>query len=369
MKSESFTVLHVIETLGPGGAERVLVTLLPELMRQGVTAEVAVQRGAMQLKPDLEAAGIVVHVLPKRHKWNLIACAWDLSRLAKDRGAAVIHAHLYFPTIMTAVARLTRLYRGATFASFHNLAYGGANAETWKLKAYKWIARRLVHRGIDQPQGVSAACAAHYAHHYGLSDVQVLHNAIDMTEVDRVSAAVGDAIVLPGRLVREKGHQDLIDALKALDGPCPPVIFAGDGPLRSQLEANIQAANLPVTMTGLLTHADILDVIASARLVIIPSRYEGFGLTALEAMALGRPVIATTVGGLVEVLGDVGRLVPPADPDALKTAIEGTLKDADWCQHQEQIGKARASAFAVPAIVAKQIALYQRCITAKGLFR
>lgn len=359
------TVLHVIESLTTGGAERLLVTVLPELVRQGMRAEAVVLRAPFDLKADLEAQGILVHVLPKRGKWALLGSARDLARLARERDADILHAHLYFPTVITALARRLRLFSGVTHASFHNLAYSGANKRTWKLILRQKLAKFLVPRGIDQPQSVSRASASHFASSYGLRNIVVIHNAMEMRKLETIDVSSGDALVLPGRLVQEKGHLDLIAALALLQTPCPPVIFAGDGPLRADLEEKILATGLPITITGRLTYADMLNTVARARLVVIPSRQEGFGLTALEALALGRPVVATTSGGLPEVMGDLGYQVAPADPRSLAAALETVLADPIWMREQEAAGPGQAAQFAVPTIAARQIALYQRTYSVK----
>ena len=362
--SPNFKVLHVIETLGRGGAEQVLLTMLPELVRQGVAAEVAVQRAPLDLAADLRSLGIPVHVLPKRHKWALWGAARDLTRLALEREVQVIHAHLYFPTIIAGLARWSKLFGGTTFASFHNLAYSGANAKGFKLAVRRVLAAAIVRHGIDQPQAVSQASANHFAETYGLENVAVVHNAIDLEKIKAPDADAPDknsaAIVLPGRLVPEKGHLDLIAALRLLKNSYSEVIFAGDGPLRMRLEEEIRAAGLPIRITGQLEHSEMLATMAAARLVVIPSRYEGFGLTALEALALGRPVVASTAGGLPEVLGDLGQQVSPGVPYALAEALDAALIDPDWAHAQETAGPVRAEKFAASAIAAHQISLYRK---------
>ena len=127
-------VLHIIETLARGGAERLLVMLLPELARQGHEVAVAVRSAPYDLQPELEAAGVPVIRLPKRHRWNLIAGARDIARALPE--ADILHAHLYFPAVNTALARLFDLTRARTFVTFHNLAYAGANRDGVTLRFF-----------------------------------------------------------------------------------------------------------------------------------------------------------------------------------------------------------------------------------------
>lgn len=359
-------ILQVIETLGNGGAERLLVTLLPELTSQGVEVHVAVLRPPTLLKSELEAKGIRVHLLPQSFKWGILRQAFDLAQLARSLQVDIVHAHLYFPVLVTALGRILGWHNAVTHASFHNLAYAGANRKTWKLEVRRRLAGFLVRRGIDQPQAVSRFTADHYAVAYGLNNIVVLHNAIDIRNLIGIERQVGDTIVVPGRLVHEKGHVDLISATKLLQPNCPPVIFAGDGPLRQTLETAIKVANLPIKITGQLDNAQMLKTIAHARIVVVPSRFEGFGLTALEALALGKAIVSTNVGGLPEVLGRLGRKVAPAQPDKLAAALRAALDDPGWIAAQEAAGPAQAQKYAVATIAKKQIALYNQSYRTKG---
>lgn len=357
-------ILHVIDTLARGGAERLLVMLLPELARHGHDVAVAVRGAPYDLQPELEAAGVPVIRLPKRRRWNLIASARDIARAMPD--ADILHAHLYFPAVNTALARILCLTRARTCVTFHNLAYAGANRDGVKLRFRKALARRLYPRGMDARLAVSQAVADHYGTALSLDRIAVLHNPIDLAAIAAtpVPPRAPDAplhIVLPGRLVPEKGHGDLLDALRdpRLAGLALRVTFAGHGRLQAALQE--RAAGLPFALeiTGNLDHGAFLRVMAGADIVIVPSRFEGFGLTALEAMALSKPVIASTAGGLPEVLGDTGRLIAPGDVAALAEAILALATDPAQRDGMGRAARARAEAeFALPAIAARLIRTY-----------
>lgn len=348
--------LHVIDSLGRGGAEQMLVTLLPALAAQGCAAQVAVLRAPYDLQPALEARGIRVHRLPKSGKWNLPRRARAIARIAQEQKADIIHAHLYFPAITLALLRLMRLHPARTFVSFHNLAYAGANKAGIGLWAKRQIARVLYPLGIDQTLAVSQAVAQHYRTALGLKMPQVLFNPVEIGALPApLSAHAPLRVVVPGRLVHEKGHQDLIQALTLLKTPVE-VVFAGGGPLQETLSRSAP----DIRITGPLPHAQMLQEIRSADLVVLPSRYEGFGLTAAEAMALARPVLATSAGGLPEVLGNAGVLVPPQDPGALAASLDELLQDETERQRLANAGRARAeTCFATPAIAARLVGFYR----------
>lgn len=357
-------ILHVIDTLGRGGAERLLVILLPELARQGHEVAIAVRGAPYDLQPELETAGVPVIRLPKRHRWNLVAGALDIARAMP--GADILHAHLYFPAVTTALARLLGLTRARTCVTFHNLAYAGANRDGLTLRLRMALARHLYPRGMDARLAVSYAVGNHYGQALALDHIQVLHNPIDLRSIDaiQVPPRACDAplhILLPGRLVPEKGHADLLDALRdpRLAGQALRVTFAGHGPLHAALQDRAAGLPFPLEITGNLDHRTFLSVMATADIVVVPSRFEGFGLTALEAMSLSKPVIASTAGGLPEVLGGTGRLVPVGDSQAIAGAIAELASDPDQRVALGTSARTRAEAnFSHQAIISHLIEIY-----------
>lgn len=357
-------ILHFIDTLGRGGAERLLVMLLPELVRQGHDVAVAVRDVPYDLQPELEAAGVPVFRLPKRHSWNLIDGARDIARIMPD--VDILHAHLYFPAVNTALARILGLTQAKTCLTLHNLAYAGANRDGLKLRFRKGLARHLYPCGMDEILAVSEAVANHYGKVLSLDRINVLHNPIDLAIIADVPVYLRahDAplhVVLPGRLVPEKGHRDLLEALHdpriaSLD---LTVTFAGHGKLKDNLQDLATELPFPLKITGNLEHKAFLAVVASADIVIVPSRFEGFGLTALEAMSLSKPVIASTAGGLPEVLGQAGRLVAVGDVAAIAGAILELATDAALRDRMGRAARARAEAeFALPSIAERLVRMY-----------
>lgn len=333
-------ILHVIETLGVGGAERLLLTLLPAFRSNGDDVAVAVFRPPYDLQPELEALGISVFRLSGRMKWNLLARANDIAEVASSHGFSIIHAHLYFPAICTAIARSLHLTNAATVVTFHNLAYAaGVNRSGIGLTLRKWLASKLYPVGFDCMTAVSNAVADHYMSSLGLSNVDVVYNPLHFDEIDSLRFANSSHmskclhLVLPGRMVKEKGHADFLDALVILKRKCIDfrVTLAGGGPLQEQLADKVLSLGLSscVEITGVVEHSQMLAIIADADIVVVPSRFEGFGLTAVEAMALSRPVVASSVGGLPEIIESnvSGMLVPSQSPEDLARMLSLLITD------------------------------------------
>lgn len=138
-----------------------------------------------------------------------------------------------------------------------------------------------------------------------------------------------DGLLFVGRLVSVKGADLAIEALSRLraQGVETTLTICGDGPERGRLEDQVRRAGLggAVTFEGWTDPDELVDQYRCSQLLLVPSRYEPFGIVALEAIASGCPVVAARTGGLPEAVGDCGLLVSPDDVSALADAAERAL--------------------------------------------
>ena len=157
-----------------------------------------------------------------------------------------------------------------------------------------------------------------------------------------------------GRLSPEKGVLELVEAARGMN-----LVVAGDGPLRPRVpEAR-----------GFVPPDELERLYARAALVACPSRREGFGVACLEAMAHGRPVVATAVGGLLDLVvdGETGLLVPTRDPAALRTALERLLADRQLRRRLGDAGRARARRlFSWDSVTDATVAAYAEAVGRMG---
>ena len=155
-------------------------------------------------------------------------------------------------------------------------------------------------------------------------------------------------ILCLGRLVAEKGFDLAVAAVAALSDrtPRPELVVAGDGPERAALEAAVAAEGLAgrTEFTGWVAPAAVPALVNRCTLVVVPSREEPFGLVAVQAGLMARPVVAAAVGGLPEVVrhGRTGLLVPGDDRGALTSAIRDVLDHPDLARRLGAAGRRRA---------------------------
>ncbi len=162
----------------------------------------------------------------------------------------------------------------------------------------------------------------------GAREVRVVPVGVTVPEVTVEPDEPPHALFV-GRLSEEKGVLELMEAARGL-----PLVVVGDGPLRERV---------PVAR-GFVPPGELPGELNRAALVVCPSRREGYGVVARQAMAHGRPVVATAVGGLVEAVvdGETGLLVPPGDVAALRVALERLLGDPDLRARLGAAGRERA---------------------------
>ena len=171
-------------------------------------------------------------------------------------------------------------------------------------------------------------------------------------------------VTVPARLSKEKGHAVLLEAIAKLDGTARDARFllVGDGPLREELQRQVEASGLADRVMFLGFRTDMPAVFSASDLVVLASFTEGIPGALLEAMAAGKPIIATDVGGVDELFrrGDIGRLIQPGRPDQLSGAIRELLS-VEPSRLRRMGQEARAAVqqgYASQATVQRMLALY-----------
>jgi glycogen(starch) synthase len=213
-----------------------------------------------------------------------------------------------------------------------------------------WLARPVLRRARLVVAPSTALAAA--ARSLGARDVRVIPGGVDVPDETGVEDDP-PFVLYAGRLSREKGILDLVEAADGI-----PLVIAGDGPLREQVPGAL----------GFVPHEDLVRLYRRAAVVAVPSHREGFGVVCAEAMAHGRPVVAGSVGGLLDLVvdGETGIHVPPGDVDALRAALQRLLADAGLRRRLGEAARERArERFSWAAVTTATVAAY-RDVLARG---
>lgn len=371
-------ILIAIQSLAPGGTERTLINTLPQLVARGHTVGVVSLWPPYELEPELTAGGVRVHRLVGSHRWNILQMGRQLASLCAREGYDILHGKLYFAELSAAAARLFRPQLKVT-VSFHNLAHDYEHVPKLKRRARAEFEGAWVRRLVHSYSAISSPVAEHFTRHLRIEGVEVIHNPIPadaiVSEAEASSSAhvqaaraQGFYVVVPARLSVEKGHRYLLQALAQLARRDlrPQTYFVGRGPLADALREEASSLGLSEQVKILqdgLPHPECMALMASAGAVVLPSTHEAFGVAAAEGMALGVPVIASAVGGYLDVVEpDVsGLLVPARDPTQLAEALASVISQPELAERLAREGHARVRrAFDVDQIVDRWEDLYER---------
>ncbi len=208
----------------------------------------------------------------------------------------------------------------------------------------------------------------------------VIHSGVDLGRYSRVHADIAKirqdmnlpagafVVGTTGRLTSVKGHIHLLQAAVRILKDRKEIYFVllGDGELGDHLRKYADEAAIARNVRFLGWRSDVATVLSAFDVFAFPSLNEGMGKAIVEAMAMGKPVIASAVGGIPDLVvhGENGLLVPPADSEALANAVLELYENPDKRKKMGEVGKGMAAEYGVDAMLRKIDALYEACLTA-----
>jgi glycosyltransferase involved in cell wall biosynthesis len=245
------------------------------------------------------------------------------------RGCNVVHAHGYRAGM---AAIRDRSHLKPLVVSWHNAVIApGPRGLVMRL------GQRLVARGADLTLGASSDLVE-LAKSLGARDARLAPVAAPAIPDVRTPAAevrealgIGEAplVLTVGRLAPQKDYPTLLSVAASVSASLPNVVFAvvGDGPLRDNLQARIDAEGLPVRLLG--HRSDVVDLLGAADVFLLTSHWEARALVLQEALQVGVPVVATAVGGVPELVGDSAVLAFPGDSEGLADGVRKVLAEPE----------------------------------------
>jgi len=355
-------VLHTQKVAGISGSEAHLLQLLPDLRARGWDVRFLMlhedEPGAWEFARELQARGVPLDDIRLRADVDPIAFGEIAAYLARVR-PTVLHTHLVHADVYGQLAgSLSRVpLRLSTKHGFNEFREG------------RWfgVADRSVSSLAHVHVAISRGLAQYLAETEGFreEDFEIVHYGVASSDGVEPYAGSEPRLVCVGRLIPIKGHVVLLRALARARLEVPGIVLdvAGRGPLAPALARYARELGIEQAVRFLGFVSPIEAAFEDAAIVVVPSLGEGFGMVALEAMERRRPVIASAVGGLPEIVadGETGLVVPPADVGALADAIVALAGDLPRAAEMGAVGRVRALAEFTPERCVERIeALYLR---------
>ena len=364
-------LLLVVTLAERGGAQSYVASLLPAVAERFETTLAAHGYG-----PLSEAArAIGVEFVPLRHvrralnPWQDLLGLVELVRLIRRKRPEILHASSSKAGIL---GRLAGWLAGVPIRIF--------TVHGWAFAAYSGVPGRLYRLAERSMRPITSAiiCVAEYERLAGVvagvclpEQTVVIPNAVDVSASPR-AVPHGDVVELisVGRLRAPKDFSTLARALARLERGSFRASLVGDGPDRSTIEAELNHLGLTESVRLLGDRSDVAELLAGADVFVCSSHSEGMPVSILEAMAAGLPVVASSVGGVPEVIDDghTGVLVSPGAVPAFADALARLIGDRALRERMGRAGREAAlDRYDLPLFRAAHLELYRGLLEERGL--
>lgn len=337
---EPIGVLFLVRALHTGGAERQLALLATAMHLRGIPVAVAVYEDRGGFQSELVRAGIPVHVLGGRGRWDILGLSWHLGRLVRTLRPRVMHAYMSHSNLLVLLLKpvlgMKRVVcgvrsSGLALATYPAIARWGEGLHRRMLRRADLVIcnsqagqQELIASGVD---------SAHCIHVPNGIDTALFRRDMDARRQLRDEwniAADVPVVGLVGRLHPMKNHAALLRAVAHLVGQSPLLRLAcvgeGDREYRHELLRLADELGISERILWAGRHQDMAAVYSALDVLCLPSAWgEGFPNVIGEAMSCGLPCVASDVGDTADIIGECGWVIPPDDQQALVDALGDVL--------------------------------------------
>lgn len=356
-------VLHLIDSLIQAGAEALVKDMVPRMRTRGVDVCVAVLKeldGPFELELREKCTPFLPTALGGFYNPGHLL---TLRRHIPDFD--VVHVYLFPAQLFAPIATILAGSKVPLVLSEGTLHH--RRKKKWLHPLERWM----------YSQYTAVACASEaIAASLGewipsiVSKITVIENGIDVQRfqhakpVSRASVGISNSncvLLYVASLQPRKDHTNLLRAMTHI--PDVDLVLAGDGELRPQLERLAETLGVAPRVHFLGRRKDVAELLKMADIYVHPPAFEGFGIAAAEAMAAGKPIVATNVPGLAQVVGDAAILVEPGDSAALAREVCNLIKSGDRRSQLSRVAVERVQRFSIERTVAAYIDLYSSVLS------
>lgn len=322
MTQNKIKIIYIITALNIGGAEKLLLDLVKKLDEEKYDIKIATVVGGGNLVIKFEEVGIPVKVFKKKGKIGL-GVIWKIYRYLRQERPEIVHTHLFggdtWGRIAAILARVPIIV-----TTEHN-----TNIDE---KFLKRVVKKMLSFFTAKIIAVSEAVKKYSVQkdHISEKKIEVILNGVDLEKFLQISQKeFGDPPIIGiiGRLEEQKGHKYLFEALNLLKTIPWTLWVVGDGSLKAELEKLAKILDLRERTIFLGAQENIPEILDKVDIFVLSSLWEGLGLAVIEAAAAAKPIVATNVGGIPEIIENekTGLLVEPGNVKSLADGVERML--------------------------------------------
>ena len=355
-------ILHVITTLDAGGAEHLMVDLLPLLNKMGNQVELLLFNGVMTpFRKDLEQQGVVIHELsnvPGNVRHTEVYNPLNIFRLRRYlKGYDIIHTHNTACQLYVPLANLFSRSNVKLVTTEHNTTNRRRSIRLLRLLD-KWMYRKY------SKVVCIAGSTRDNLESYLKEDCRacVISNGVDTKRFIRpikdISKQSHYVITMVAGFRPQKDHDTLIRAFKHLPSNYT-LQLVGDGQCEPEMKALCKELDLVDRVAFMGIRMDVPDIMESSDVIVLSSHWEGLSLSSIEGMASGRPFVASNVEGLREIVSGAGVLFPHGDDKALAKAIQELCENPVLYHDVASACQERAKQYDISVMAEQYHQLYQ----------
>jgi len=362
-------VLHVINNLGAGGAEKLIEETLPLLNKvKGIQAEVLLLTDENNVfQKNLEENGVKVEVIPLKNIYNPL----NILQLRKyiDKGNYnIVHSHLFPSQYWVGITKVLLKSKSIKFVTTEH-----SNHNRRRDKSYFRLIDKYIYSKYDVIICITDKVRSNLIKWIRPSQKEidkfiVINNGVNINKYREAipynKSEICDTfneqtklICMVGRFSEAKDHPTLIKAMSYVSNNIH-LLLVGEGPLKEQNEIIASKIGVSDNVHFLGFRDDVDRILKTADIIVLSSHWEGLSLASIEAMASGKPFVASRVQGLEEVVDGFGLLFDEGDSEELGKIINKLLNDDELYKQVSKSCSIRANDFSVDAMIESMVSIY-----------
>lgn len=357
-------LLHVINSLHFGGAEKLILDTVPEFKKQGMAVSVMVlYYEETPIYKELENTYNIKIIAPLKQKslYSLTHLFWVRKQI---KGYDIVHVHLFPSTYWVAIASLFLRHKPQLILTEHSTNNRRRSSLIWsKIDA-------VIYKQYSTVIAISESVKNNLKKHLGSHNVPIklIHNGIRTASIHKAQPYSNKDLSLPEdiqiviQVANFTPSKDQGTVIKAM-GHLPKnvhLLLVGSGLLIEDNKGLVKSLDLEGRVHFLGYRSDVARLLKTSHICVLSSFYEGFGLSIIEGMAAGLPSLGSNIEGLSEVIGEAGIVFEKENSVTLSIEIKKLLLDRTYYNRKSQMGLKRAAVFDISKMVDSYVQLYDK---------